>query len=71
MTTSLRTLPPLDGQTPEPGALPPEERTFWLRIREARLIELRAIEDKLGLPHSVPSSRAQGRHPQTRTGVLD
>lgn len=38
-----------------------QERLFWLAIREALLIAVRAIEDRLGLEHSRATKREQGR----------
>ena len=38
-----------------------QDRLFWLSIREALLIAVRAIETRLGLEHSHQTKREQGR----------
>lgn len=35
-----------------------EDRVFWLAVREALLMVLRAVETRLNMPHSVQSKRA-------------
>lgn len=41
--------------------LSPAERELWLRIRQARLIELGAVEEYLALPRTVIPRRKRGR----------
>lgn len=49
---SIEILPPTD-VTPE------QWRGFLLRLREAKLMELRVIEDMLGMEYSVPTKRGK------------
>lgn len=41
--------------------LPPEDRKFWLEYRAGLLRQLAAIEERYGLPRSVPSHRERER----------
>ena len=38
-----------------------QDRQFWLERRKALLVELAAIEQRYGLPRSVPSRRDRER----------
>ena len=41
-----------------PAPLTPQERDFWLKLRQGLLIQLAAIEERLGLPRTyVPKDR--------------
>jgi len=42
---------------------------FLLAIRQALLIALRAVEDRLGMPRSVPTRRRPQEHNRTATDV--
>lgn len=59
--------------TPMPQTTPPTDemqdldREFWLRIREARLIEIAAIEKRLGLERSQETRK--DRKDRKRFGV--
>lgn len=55
----LRALTQLAGYLRQ--ALSPAERELWLRIRQARLIELGAVEEYLALPRTVLPRRKRGR----------
>lgn len=43
--------------TPHPKETDDPERQFWLRLREAKLIELAAIEDRLGMCRSAETRK--------------
>ncbi len=40
------------------------ERAFWLAKRQALLLELRGIEDYLGMERSIETKREKRRHRQ-------
>jgi len=45
-------------------SLPEHERAFWLTRRQALLLELRGIEDYLGMERSIETKREKRRHRQ-------
>lgn len=46
-------------ESPPSDVTPEQWRGFLLRLREAKLMELRVIEDMLGMEYSVPTKRSK------------